>query len=267
MKITGSILAALALTTTLAFAAPVPDADAPASSDALIMDREADSLSVRVSWTPAPRAQWYVVEIGDDAGTWTRAVEEEESPATLWAPMIEAEQPAFVCVTAWNRHPVRGPQEGGTRCQSWTVPGDLAPPGQPGDVQVLPDTVEVAMRGITAPDGASTYALGENDVWIQTVGQTSTLTLACVERPDGIRGWLEATVTPDARELRSAPSPGFWAEPDCAADYELVEQSEGVDMEIVSVPGVPQLATYPGETPMLLNDQPIRMYVYSVPAT
>ena len=265
MKTFAGIALTLFAAVGIAYASPLPEPMAPVEATPMITDRDGDSLSVRVSWSPAPRAQWYVAEIGDDAGTWTRSVEADESPATLWAPMIEEEQPAFVCVTAWNRHPVRGPQEGGTRCQSWTVPGDLAPPGQPGDVQVLPDTVEVAIRGVTGPEGASTYALGDNDVWIQGVGQAMGMTLACVDHPSGVRGWLEASVTPDAREIRSVPSPGFWAEPDCAVEFNLADLSPGTDLEILSAPGVPVLAVHPGATPVLLSDAPIRVRVHAVP--
>ena len=240
------------------------EAAAPDTATPMVLDRSGDSLSVRVQWSPAPRAEWYVVEVGDDAGEWSRSVEADASPAVLWAIMGDEATDAYACVTAWNRHPVRGPQEGGSRCVDWTIPGDLAAPGQPGEVQVHPDTLDVAMRHV-GPPGAGTTALGLNELWMQPTGYAGSLDLYCVDLPDGRRGWLEAQVAADWTEVRSVPSPGFWPEEGCDMSTVIAEQSGDYRVEVVGEPpGVRTLTAWPGETPVVLREGPILMEVTRV---
>lgn len=263
-----------------ALALPLPGAmAAPGPATLTVLGAlPADSMLVRVEWSPAPRAQWYVVRVGADDGAWERTVEAESSPASLMAMMDSVPTPAFACVRAWNRHPVRGPQGGGERCVAWTVPADLAAPGTPGDVQVIPDTAEVVVTLLADPalggDGGALNltSLGDHVVHLLPVGVPQGVAddddffLFCVDRPDGVRGWVEAAVRADYTEVVTVPSPRFWREPGCEIELAFEGASEGVEVEFVDVPpSVRRLEVMPGDVPVLLFDRTTTIRVVRAP--
>ena len=246
---------------TAAMAGTPEPAGEPVDTEAVILMADADSLLMRVEWSAAPRAHYYVVEIGDNAGTWTSSSTVMTLFAALWAPMTEVEVAAFACVTAWNRHPRFGDQEGGQLCADWTVPADLAPPGAPGDIQVFPDTAGMRIVALS-PSGLSLpplRSLGENAVELSYAFRTAAgRQYTCVILPDGREGLVESE-TVDGWRQRTVPSAEFWTFTGCAT----TPSSGNPDLVTVHwYPGTPALSLWPGETPVMLIEDPIIFFAH-----
>lgn len=120
-----------------ALAAQGPPIGQPGTPGIAVGEARNDSVAVTVSWAPAQRAEWYRVEVGNDAGDWVVHRDPATTPTTLTVPLGAGDEPAWACVTAYRQHPSQGPRAGEPRCEAWTVPSGWQDPGSPGSVTVV----------------------------------------------------------------------------------------------------------------------------------
>lgn len=248
----------------VAYAAP-GSVEPPVTSHVELVNETGDSLRVIVSWGAGARAQLYRVAVGDSAQAWRVEKDTPNLSDTIWVPVTEAPQAAVACVASVNRSAIRGEQVSEPRCEPWTVPGDVLAPGQPGPIQVLPDTVVIAYHMLFEPGfEAHLAALGDHEIGAGVIASTSDQLLACVTMPDGQVGFITAGYR-DGHRVVTAPSPLFHPLPggcDGQVVFEVLEVTPGYTMEMLEAPPVmTQLAVWPGETPVVLSDARIRVRV------
>lgn len=259
-----ALAALLAAGAGVAYAAP-GSVEPPPRSHVELVNETGDSLRVIVSWGPGTRAEFYRLEVGDSAQVWRVDRDTPRLSDTVWVPVTEAPQRAVACVRAVNRSAIRGEQVSEPRCEPWTVPGDVLAPGQPGPIQILPDTVVIAYQMLFEPEFERVLtALGDHEIGAGVIASTTDRLLACVSMPDGQVGFIEAGYR-DGHRVVTAPSPTFFPVPggcDGAVDFRVLEVTPGYSMEMLEAPPVmTQLAVWPGETPVVLSDARIRIRV------
>lgn len=233
---------------------------APDRADVQLLVAEGDSLLMRLQWTTAPRASFYRVEVGANDGEWVRNAATTTLTAAVWVPMTEAEQSAYACVVAWNVHPVRGEQEGGRRCTDFIVPADLAPPGQPGSIEIFPDTSSMSIAILsTGGTNLSLPSLGENAVEMSYAWRGTGTQYTCVRFPDGTEGLIESRAV-DGWKQETVPNPRIWRLDDCHPEATVVSGSDLVTLHWA--PQQPVLTFWPGVTPVVLVEDMIIFYAH-----
>ena len=233
------MLGALAYAGSLANAASPQRRRAPRNVVVAPLQQAADSLQVRVAWTPPQQGAGSVTgyTVRATASGWLRESSTTFLADSLWLPRDTVDVVSDVCVRA-----LAGAVEGPPACTSFTIAKKiiLGPPGIPtvtpiGNLSALVDSVRVIVAG-QSPTDTITSAKLYLVAWMDGP-QGSPIPVMCSEQPSGEIGWGEVELIGTSR-VRPVAGGGFL--PD-ACRWEIAESDSMAEIRNLVLGPVPFL--------------------------